>query len=194
MPAKSSNKPAPATAKKSAAAEGSSQVLVDRFTRQCDELKSEFDQAQMDAVRRQSDANARFTEASQQAQKAAFKPAQEAYFEYLKIFHRWRMNPAETDVVDVYRAQSNYLEVYQDCQEKARKAVDAAHKKYSEEWETIQKDISSAQQSAFENYVRLLKEGWVEVDPQSFDAQALGTAARSILWASTSALSGGQAT
>lgn len=167
------------------------QRLAGRFARHYYEYKNALCRAQLDAAKRQEEANARFAEASQRDQKGAFKPAQDAYFEYLRVFQRSQMNPMDTGVADVYHAQNNYLEIYQRSQEAARKLADERRREYADECEAIQKEIGSLQRAAFTDYVRAIKGIWSELDPAACDARALGAAAQSIASVATCMLAGG---
>lgn len=182
----------PATAEGPAGDDGSVQRLVNRFTRHYYDYKNSLCRAQIEAASRQEQVNAQFAETWQQEQRAAFKPAQDAYFDYLRVFHRAQINPVETSAAEVYRAQNQYLEAYQQAQEGARKAAEERRKKYAAECETIQRESRDVQRAAFADYVRAVKDCWAEIDPKSFDAQALGAAAHSIFSVASAQLSGGQ--
>jgi hypothetical protein len=172
--------------------DGGAQRLVHRFTRHYYEYRNALGQIQIDAARRQEELNVLSAETSRQDEKAAFKPAQDAYFEYLQVFQRAQVNPMETGVAEVYRAQNHYIEIYQRSQEAARRAAEQRRKEYAAECAVIQRETGDAQRSAFVDYVRAVKELWAEVDPRSFDARALGTASQSIVAVATCVLSEGQ--
>ncbi|HEY8210512.1 MAG TPA: hypothetical protein VIG99_23680 [Myxococcaceae bacterium] len=163
-----------------------------RFSRPYYEYKSAMCGAQMDAARRQGEANARFAEAAQHAEKAAFKPAQDAYEEYQRVYQRFQSGSPEMGVADVYRTHGHYLETYHRCQDGARKAVADARKDYIAECESIQKDMGAAQKAAFADYIRSMKDGWTTVDPHAVDAQELGAAAQSMASIASFVISGGQ--
>jgi hypothetical protein len=178
----------PAVDPEGTASEGGAQRLINRFTRHYYEYENSLCRAQIDAASKQEQVNAQSAEAWQQEQRAAFKPAHEAYFDYLRVFHRAQINPAETGAAEVYRAQNHYVETYQKAQDAARKAAEDRRKKYAAECEAIQQERRAAQRAAFMDYVRAVRECWTDLDPKSFDARALGATAHSIFSVASSQL------
>jgi hypothetical protein len=162
-----------------------------RCTRSYYEYRSALCQVEMEMARRQREAGDRCTETSDTAQKAAFKPARDAYFEYLKTFQAAHIHPQPTGLADVYRAQNHYLEIHQQACNVARRGIEEARLAYAKTFEQIQKETLEAQRAAYERYLRALKDAWTESDLKAIDARALSTCGQSIAAVAASLIQGG---
>jgi hypothetical protein len=144
----------------------------------------------------QSEAEQRFQAASdkhsehlQKAQYDAFKPAQESFLQYQIIYHKFQADSAETPVANVYRAQLDYQEAYQNSMMSAQKIFEERHQAYVEEMQAIQADVSAAWHDAFVEYVRAIKATIMDIDADTVEAWTLSSIGQSMLSAAVSAQS-----
>jgi hypothetical protein len=146
---------------------------------------------QSGAQQRFEASNAKYADDLRAAQKDAFKPAREAYLEYLTAYQKFQVDPEETPAAKVYRAEFNYREAHQNAVVKAQRISEDCRQAYIRETRRIHDDVCAAWQAAFADYVRALQAALMNIDSDMIEAATLNAIGQSMTLAAMSAQSAG---